>query len=129
MSDPHPVDAYVGQRLRMRRTILGMSQNKLGQLLGLTFQQVQKYERGANRVSSSRLYELAHILSVPLGYFFEGYDPENDAAEGFAEGQSKFENDMMQSKETADLLRYYYTIEAKEKRKKVLELIRAAADL
>ncbi|TNM59892.1 helix-turn-helix domain-containing protein [Aliirhizobium smilacinae] len=68
---PHPVDIYVGQRVRMRRNQLGMSQSTLGDGLGLTFQQVQKYERGANRISTSKLYEIATVLSVPITYFFE----------------------------------------------------------
>ena len=68
---PNPVDIHVGARLRLRRTLLGMSQDKLGQALGLTFQQIQKYERGANRIGSSRLYQLGQILDVPVSYFFD----------------------------------------------------------
>ena len=64
---PHPVDVHVGGRVRLRRTLLGMSQEKLGDALGLTFQQVQKYERGTNRISSSRLYQVSHIFDVPVG--------------------------------------------------------------
>ncbi len=66
MSTPDPIDVHVGSRVRMRRTLLGMSQEKLGNALGLTFQQIQKYERGANRIASSRLYKLSHILDVPV---------------------------------------------------------------
>src|SRR5579872_1601759 len=68
---PNPVDAHVGTRVRMRRTLLGMSQEKLGDSLGLTFQQVQKYERGANRVGASRLFELSRVLDVPVSFFFD----------------------------------------------------------
>ena len=72
---PHPVDVHVGTRVRLRRTLLGMSQEKLGEAIGLTFQQVQKYERGTNRIGASRLYELSRVLDVPVGFFFEEIDP------------------------------------------------------
>src|SRR5690348_18309853 len=68
---PNPIDIHVGSRVRLRRTLLGMSQEKLGEAIGLTFQQVQKYERGANRVGSSRLFDLGRVLDVPISYFFE----------------------------------------------------------
>ena len=70
-SKPNPIDVHVGRRLRLRRTLLGMSQERLGELLGLTFQQVQKYERGVNRIGSSRLFELGQILDVPVSFFFD----------------------------------------------------------
>ena len=70
-SKPNPIDVHVGSRVRLRRTLLGMSQEKLGDALGLTFQQVQKYERGANRIGSSRLYKLSQILDVPVSFFFD----------------------------------------------------------
>lgn len=70
-SNPNPVDIHVGARLRMRRTLLGMSQTKLGQAVSLTFQQIQKYERGANRIGASRLHQFSRILEVPVSYFFE----------------------------------------------------------
>jgi len=75
----HPVDVHVGGRVRLRRVFLGYSQEKLANALGLTFQQIQKYERGANRISASKLYELSRILSVPVTYFFEGVEAEGDA--------------------------------------------------
>src|ERR1041384_5108638 len=68
---PNPIDVHVGTRVRLRRTLLGMSQEKLGEAIGLTFQQVQKYERGANRIGASRLYDLSRVLDVPVSYFFE----------------------------------------------------------
>src|SRR5438876_11990831 len=71
LEGPNPVDVHVGSRVRLRRTLLGMSQEKLGDAIGLTFQQVQKYERGANRVGSSRLFDLARVLDVPVSYFFD----------------------------------------------------------
>ena len=76
-SSPDPVDIHVGARVRLRRTLLGMSQEKLGKALGLTFQQVQKYESGANRVSASRLLLIAETLGVPISYFFQGLDSAN----------------------------------------------------
>ena len=69
--NPNPVDVHVGRRVRMRRVLIGLSQEKLGEHLDLTFQQVQKYEKGTNRVSASRLYEIAHILGVPVSFFFD----------------------------------------------------------
>src|ERR687887_971680 len=76
---PNPIDVHVGSRIRLRRTLLGMSQERLAEAIGLTFQQVQKYERGANRIGASRLFELAHVLDVPVGFFFEDM-PRGDAA-------------------------------------------------
>ncbi|SRR5579883_3389562 len=69
---PNPIDKHVGSRVRMRRMMLGMSQEKLGDALGLTFQQVQKYEKGTNRIGASRLQQISHILQVPVSFFFEG---------------------------------------------------------
>src|SRR5882762_7396194 len=71
MARSHPVDVHVGARMRQRRTLLGMSQEKLGTAVGLTFQQIQKYERGSNRIGSSRLFEFAKVLDVPVSYFFD----------------------------------------------------------
>src|SRR3990170_3875461 len=76
---PNPVDIHVGARVRLRRTLLGMSQEKLGEAIGLTFQQVQKYERGANRIGSSRLYDLSRVLEVPVSFFFEEMSPGTGA--------------------------------------------------
>jgi transcriptional regulator with XRE-family HTH domain len=79
-----PIDVHVGARVRLRRTMLRMSQDKLAAALGLTFQQVQKYERAANRISASRLYQLCRILKVPISYFFENMDAEGREADPFA---------------------------------------------
>src|ERR687886_1196704 len=85
LDGPHPADVHVGARVRLRRTLLGMSQEKLGKALGLTFQQVQKYERGANRIGASRLNELSRILDVPVSFFFDDTDPVRaPAADGVA---------------------------------------------
>src|SRR5882762_8525140 len=77
---PNPTDVHVGSRVRLRRTLLGMSQEKLGEAIGLTFQQVQKYERGANRVGASRLYDLSRVLDVPVSFFFDDIAPGEDVA-------------------------------------------------
>src|SRR5262245_8084214 len=71
-----PVDVHVGSRVRLRRTLLGLSQERLGEAVGLTFQQIQKYERGANRIGASRMYDLAHVLDVPVSFFFEDMPEE-----------------------------------------------------
>src|SRR5271166_4294179 len=85
MKTPNPIDKHVGARVRMRRLILGMSQGKLGEALNVTFQQVQKYEKGANRIGASRLQQLARVLEVPPAFFFEGAPSGDGTALGFAE--------------------------------------------
>ncbi len=84
--NPHPVDVHVGQRARERRILLGMSQSKLAQALGITFQQVQKYEKGTNRIGSSRLFDISEALSVPIPYFFEGYSGKSGSSESVGLG-------------------------------------------
>ena len=129
---PHPVDVHVGSRVRARRTLLGMSQEKLGEALGLTFQQVQKYERGANRVGSSRLFEISRILDVPISYFFEDMSPQTEANgtpghpnEGLAEEQVEFERDPLAKRETLELVRAYYRIADPRVRKRLFEMTKA----
>src|SRR2546430_16292134 len=85
---PNPVDKYVGSRVRMRRIMLGMSQEKLGEALGLTFQQVQKYEKGTDRVGASRIQQISEILQVPVPFLFEGGPSGNSGGAGFSEGTS-----------------------------------------
>lgn len=128
MSKPDPIDVHVGSRVRMRRTLLGMSQEKLGNALGLTFQQIQKYERGANRIGSSRLFKLSRILDVPVSYFFDDM-PEDSGkrAKGFAEADGKFEVDKMAKRETLELVRAYYKIRDPKVRKRAFELVKAIA--
>src|SRR5271155_742001 len=82
---PHPTDVHVGSRVRLRRSMLGLSQEKLGEKIGLTFQQVQKYERGANRIGASRLYELGQVLDVPVKFFYDDQDPVRAPAIGLEE--------------------------------------------
>lgn len=125
---PDPVDIHVGQQVRKRRNALSLSQEKLGKALGLTFQQVQKYERGVNRIGSSRLYQLSQILDVDIPFFFEGYDePEPQAFSQVAEDGAQFEHAMLQSPETIDLVRAYYRVKDPALRRKVFDLIRAMA--
>lgn len=124
--NPNPVDIHVGSRVRLRRTLLGMSQERLGEALGLTFQQVQKYERGANRIGASRLFDLAKALQVPVGFFFD------DLPEGVAEGAppmaSVQDDDPMQRRETIELVRAFYRIQDPTARRRLYELARSIAD-
>src|SRR5579871_1166769 len=111
---PNPIDVHVGARVRLRRTLLGMSQEKLGDAIGLTFQQVQKYERGANRIGASRLFDLSKVLDVPVSFFFEEMPSvsghERHAAVTAAEARSEGEPDPMAKRETLELVRAYYRI-------------------
>lgn len=131
---PHPVDIHVGKRLRLRRTMLGISQDTLGNSTGITFQQIQKYERGINRIGSSRLYEFSKILGVPISYFFEefGKTDKNDIiynAPGIAEGaQDNFEYESLTSRETLEMVRAFYRIKDKTVRKRLADLIKSFAD-
>jgi transcriptional regulator with XRE-family HTH domain len=125
----HPVDIYVGKRLRMRRTIMGMSQEALGNATGITFQQIQKYERGINRIGASRLYAFSRILEVPVAYFFEGYDELSSTALGMEESPAAvFEHDQMASRETMEMMRSYYRIDNMTLRKRVFDLVKSMAD-
>lgn len=132
---PNPIDIHVGSRMRMRRIMLGMSQQKLGEALGLTFQQVQKYERGTNRVGASRLWDLANVLDVPITFFYE--DMSHDIAgnsprlrAGLAEELPPpvdFEPDPMAKRETLELARAYYRIKDPVVRKRIFDLVKAQA--
>ncbi|UFN48681.1 helix-turn-helix domain-containing protein [Roseomonas sp. OT10] len=130
---PSPIDVHVGGRVRLRRTLLGMSQEKLGEALGLTFQQVQKYERGVNRIGASRLFDLARVLDVPIGFFFDDMPNSmggsggalRSRALGFAEAQEGFEDDALNRRETLELVRAYYRITDPSVRKRVFDLIKS----
>ncbi len=117
---PEPVDVHVGNRVRLRRTLLGMNQTQLGEAVNLTFQQVQKYERGTNRISASRLFQFALILDVPVSYFFDDLD------EGSRRGRP---DDIMLKRETLEFVRAYYRISDPAARKRLVGLTRAIADL
>ncbi|MCP9320460.1 helix-turn-helix domain-containing protein [Acetobacter persici] len=142
---------HVGHRIRLRRTLLGLSQEKLGEALGITFQQVQKYERGTNRVGASRLYDLAAALDVPISFFFDDMPPPGQAEgqpsqsayhSGFSQSRKSFETpfqtgissvfsdqdaSLFSRKETVELIRAYYRIPDPVVRKRVLELVRSMA--
>lgn len=129
---PNPVDVYVGSRVRLRRTMLGMSQEKLGELLGLTFQQVQKYERGTNRVSASRLYDLARVLQVPISHFFEGMPGRVAKAspalsQGLMEEPVVFQREEIDGRQAMELMRAFNRISQTRVRKRLFELTKALA--
>jgi transcriptional regulator with XRE-family HTH domain len=126
---PNPIDVRVGARLRLRRNMLGLSQEKLGEAIGLTFQQVQKYERGANRIGASRLHELSRVLDVPISFFFDDTDPVRaPAMGGFAEPPAEaFESDPLRKRETVELIRAYFSIEDGTVRRRLLDLAKALA--
>ncbi len=121
----HPVDVHVGSRIRLRRTLLGMNQQKLGAAIGLTFQQVQKYENGANRVSASRLFDLSRVLDVPVSFFYDGMDEQ--AAPTPAPMPEAGEPDPMHKRETLELVRAYYRISDPVVRKSIFDLAKAVA--
>jgi transcriptional regulator with XRE-family HTH domain len=127
---PHPTDVRVGKLLRERRMLLGMSQEHLGALLGVTYQQVQKYERGTNRIGSSRLHDLCRVLAVPVSYFFD----EVGSAPGLAEGAAAFEHEPAPAaaapdgREALELMRAYARIGDPEVRRRLLELARALGE-
>lgn len=128
MSDtPHPIDVHVGARVRARRRLLGITQERLGEALGLTFQQVQKYERGSNRISASRLFELSRILAVPVTYFYEGAEAvAGDESAPLPEvAAAPFGNEQLSSRETHDLLRLYYGLPDQQVRRRFLDLLKA----
>ena len=120
---PNPIDVHVGKRVRMRRLFLGMNQETLANALGLTFQQVQKYEGGANRVSASRLSAMADILGVPIAFFF-GDLQSSDATQTPAEQEAR---QRMERPETIELVRYYYSIPDLKVREQFLEMVKAVA--
>ena len=136
-SRPSPVDIHVGGRIRLRRTLMGMSQERLGDALGLTFQQVQKYERGVNRVGASRLFDLSRILDVPISFFYDnmpesvsGVGQGGRTMGGFAEQQEGFGADeSLNKRETLELVRAYYRITDVNIRKRMFDLMKSMAPL
>ncbi len=133
---PRAVDMHVGARLRLRRTLLGISQEKLGESVGLTFQQIQKYERGANRVGASRIYEFSRVLDVPVSYFFDDMNDVTKATRGRRidlkgladDDQAALESDPLARRETLELVRAYYKIEDPKIRKRLFELTKTLAN-
>lgn len=126
---PNPIDVHVGGRIRLRRNMLGISQEKLGENLGITFQQIQKYEKGTNRVGASRLQAISSILGVPVSFFFEGAPGQESTAQGgFAEdGATDYVVDFLNSAEGVQLNRAFVKISDPKIRRKVLDLVKALA--
>ena len=133
LGKPRPVDVHVGSRVRLRRTMLGLSQEKLGAAINLTFQQVQKYERGTNRIGSSRLFEMSKVLGVPVSFFFDDMPPEVSGEmprrpAGMADARgAAYEPDTLAKRETLELVRAYYRIKNEKVRKRIFELAKACA--
>ncbi len=133
-SRPSPIDVHVGTRIRLRRTLLGMSQERLGEALGLTFQQVQKYERGVNRVGASRLFDLSRVLDVPISFFFDDMPDNLSTAFGAPPGRrppgaldsgDSSADEALNRRETLELVRAYYRITDPSVRKRVFDLIKS----
>ena len=126
---PHPVDVHVGGRVRLRRMLLGMSQDRLGEALGLTFQQVQKYEKGVNRIGASRIFEIAKILDVPIQYFYDDFEGRPAQNYGFAEGDGDANfMQMLHSPEGVQLCRHFAEIKDPKVRKRVLDLVKTLSE-
>lgn len=121
----HPVDVHVGKRVRHRRWMVGMTQQQLAEKVGIKFQQIQKYETGMNRVSASRLWDMAEALEVPVSFFFDGID--DDAAAAGSE-TSAIPGDIMADKEALELVRSYYSI-PENQRRRLFELARVLSDV
>jgi transcriptional regulator with XRE-family HTH domain len=126
---PNPVDKYVGSRVRMRRIMLGMSQEKLGEALGLTFQQIQKYEKGTNRVGASRIQQISEILQVPVSFLFEGGPTSASAVEGASEAASPaYVSDFLATSEGLALTRAFTRITDAKLRRSIVDLVEKIAD-
>ncbi|HAJ89478.1 MAG TPA: transcriptional regulator [Rhodospirillaceae bacterium] len=135
--EPNPVDVFVGQKLKARRNLIGMTQEKLAEATGITFQQVQKYEKGRNRLSASRIFQFSRVLNIPVAYFFEGFFSSDtliglqagfaDNEQGVFESEADAADDVMLHKETIDLVRTYYTITDEKLRKDFLKMLKQMA--
>lgn len=118
----HPVDVHVGKRIRQRRWMNGTTQQQLAEAVGIKFQQIQKYETGMNRVSASRLWDIAHVLCVPVSFFFEGIDAAQDAS-----SSGQVPGDVLTDKEALELLRSYYAI-PENQRRRLFDLARVLSE-
>lgn len=128
---PHHIDVHVGSRVRLRRMFIGMSQERLGEQMSLTFQQIQKYEKGTNRIGASRLFQLAEVLGVPVGFFFDGLQPlgQRPGTAGFVEPRSEtYVMDFLDSREGVELNRAFVRIRDPKVRKSIVDMVRAMAD-
>ncbi|SFP05793.1 helix-turn-helix domain-containing protein [Tranquillimonas alkanivorans] len=119
----HPVDVHVGKRVRHRRWMVGMTQQQLAEAVGIKFQQIQKYETGMNRISASRLWDIAEALDVPVSFFFEGLEEDHERAEG-----TTLPGDILSDKEALELVRSYYAI-PENQRRRLFELARVLSDV
>jgi len=125
---PNPIDKHVGSRVRMRRVLVGMSQERLGEALGLTFQQVQKYEKGTNRIGASRLQQISKVLGMPVEFFFEGSPQSDGEATGFRDGaDTTYVSDFLATNEGVQLNRAFLRIRDGRVRRKVVDLVSALA--
>lgn len=125
----NPIDLYVGSRVRMRRMLTGLSQEKLGDALGVTFQQVQKYEKGANRIGASRLHQIAQVLGVPVSFFYDGASPAGETSAGFAESPALDNvSDFLATSEGLHLNKAFVRIGDAGVRRKLVALVVALAN-
>ncbi|HYC17579.1 MAG TPA: helix-turn-helix domain-containing protein [Pseudolabrys sp.] len=125
---PNPTDKYVGSRVRMRRLMLGMSQEKLGEKLGLTFQQVQKYEKGTNRIGASRLQHISQILKVPVSFFFDGATGNKQAEDGSLKPPvADYVSDFLSSSDGLALTKAFTNIKDSKLRRRVVDLVEEIA--
>jgi transcriptional regulator with XRE-family HTH domain len=134
LGKPNPIDVHVGARVRLRRTLLGLSQEKLGDAIGLTFQQVQKYERGANRIGASRLFDLSRVLDVPIAYFYEAMDDdvrEQSPGQLYARNEEPAaydgDSDPLARREAIQLIRNFYQIKDENARRGLFDLANSLA--
>lgn len=126
---PNPVDKHVGSRVRMRRVLVGLSQEKLGDSLGVTFQQVQKYEKGTNRIGASRLQQISKVLGVPVSFFFDDAPGEENKTDGFADGgSSDYVVDFLSTSEGIALNRAFLRVRDPRVRRRIVDLVSALGD-
>ena len=125
---PNPTDIYVGSRVRMRRKMLGMSQEKLGEQLGITFQQIQKYEKGTNRIGASRLQAISKVLDVPISFFFPDMQPAGEPGGMAEESSTNFVMEFLTTSEGLELNHAFARIKDPKVRRKVIDLVRSIAD-
>jgi transcriptional regulator with XRE-family HTH domain len=126
--EPNPIDKHVGSRVRMRRMMVSMSQEKLGDALGLTFQQVQKYEKGTNRIGASRLQQISLILQVPVSFFFEGAPPPPGSPEGFGEASSPASvQEILSTSDGLALVKAFAQIQNAKLRRRIVDLVQEMA--
>ena len=126
---PNPIDRHVGSRVRMRRMLAGISQEKLGEALGLTFQQIQKYEKGSNRISASRLQQIAKMLDVPVSFFFDGAPSGDGPVAGFADSAATtYISDFLTTSEGVQLTKAFTRIKSGKVRRRIIDLVESIAE-